>query len=143
MQDSIVRVLVIDDYELFRTFLCATLQARTMFEVVGVASDGVEAVQLALTLRPDLILLDLGLPKLNGIEAAHRILALVPTAKILFVSQMNDPDVVAAALDSGGKGYVYKQKANTDLLPAIEAVLDGEGFLSLTLCADDESSLPS
>jgi DNA-binding NarL/FixJ family response regulator len=56
---------------------------------------------------------------------------------------MNDPDVVAAALDSGGKGYVYKQKANTDLLPAIEAVLEGEGFLSLTLCADDESSLPS
>jgi len=141
MQDSIVRVLVVDDYELFRTFLCATLQARRMFEVVGVASDGVEAVQLALMLKPDLILLDLGLPKLNGIEAAHRILALVPTAKILFISQMNDPDVVAAALDSGGKGYVYKQNANKELLPAIEAVLDGEGYLSMALCADNESSL--
>ena len=141
MQDSIVRVLVVDDYELFRTFLCATLQARTMFEVVGVASDGVEAVQLALMLKPDLILLDLGLPKLNGIEAAHRILAMVPTAKILFISQMNDPDVVAAALDSGGKGYVYKQNANTELLPAIEAVLEGEGYLSVALCADKESSL--
>src|SRR5206468_8545573 len=102
-----------------------------MFEVVGVASDGVEAVQLALMLKPDLILLDLGLPKLNGIEAAHRILAMVPTAKILFISQMNDPEVVAAALDSGGKGYVYKQNANTELLPAIEAVLDGEGYLSM------------
>ena len=141
MQDSIVRVLVVDDYELFRTFLCATLQARRMFEVVGVASDGVEAVQLALMLKPDLILLDLGLPKLNGIEAAHRILAMVPTAKILFISQMNDPEVVAAALDSGGKGYVYKQNANTELLPAIEAVLDGEGYLSMALCADNESSL--
>ncbi len=92
-----------------------------------------EAVQKARDLKPDLILLDIGLPKLNGIEAAHRLLQFVPAAKVLFISQNNDADVIAAALSDGAKGYVWKESANADLLPAIEAVLRGDRFLSSQL----------
>ncbi len=80
-----------------------------------------------------MILLDIGLPKLNGIEAAHRLLQFVPAAKVLFISQNNDADVIAAALSDGAKGYVWKESANADLLPAIEAVLRGDRFLSSQL----------
>jgi DNA-binding NarL/FixJ family response regulator len=99
-------------------------------QILGEASDGLEAVQKAEELQPDLILLDIGLPKLNGIEAAHRISQLVPRAKILFVSHDNDAELVAGALGNGAKGYVQKQNANKELLPAIEAVLGGGRFIS-------------
>ena len=127
---AIVRILVVDDYEPFRRFVCATLAAET-----GIAGDWrgrrrIQAVQKAEELQPDLILLDIGLPKLNGIEAAHRISRLVPAAKILFVSQENDTDVVAAALSNGAKGYVRKQNASSELLSAVEAVLQGDRFVS-------------
>jgi len=125
-----VRVLLVDDYEPFRRFVCATLQARSELKVIGEASDGLEAVQKAEELHPDLILLDVELPTLNGIEAAHRISRLIPVAKILFVTQYNDVDVVAAALSNGAKGYVWKQSAWADLLPAVEAVLRGEHYTS-------------
>jgi DNA-binding NarL/FixJ family response regulator len=125
-----VRVLVVDDYEPFRRFLCETLEARPELQVIGEASDGFQAVQKADELQPDLILLDIGLPKLNGIEAAHRISRLVPSAKILFISQESDTDVVAAALSNGAKGYLRKQNANSELLSAVEAVLQGDRFVS-------------
>jgi DNA-binding NarL/FixJ family response regulator len=98
-----VRVLLVDDYEPFRRFVRATLQARPELEIIGEASDGLEAVQKAKELQPDLILLDVGLPKLNGIEVAHRISSLVQSAIILFVSQQDDADVVRAALSNGQK----------------------------------------
>jgi DNA-binding NarL/FixJ family response regulator len=87
----------------FRHFLCATLEARPELQVIGEASDDLQAIQKAEESQPDLILLDIGLPTLNGIEAAHRISRLVPAAKILFVSQENDADVVSAALSNGAK----------------------------------------
>ena len=127
---SSVRILVVDDYEPFRRVVCATLAVRPELQVVGEASDGLEAVQKAEELQPDLILLDIGLPTLNGIEAAHRISRLVPAAKILFVSQENDTDVVAAALSNGAKGYLRKQNAKSELLSAVEAVLRGDRFVS-------------
>ena len=132
----VIRTLVVDDYEPFRRFLCAILQGRPELQVIGEASDGLQAVRMAEELQPDLILLDVGLPALNGIEAAHRISGLVPSATILFVSQNNDADVVAAALSNGAKGYVRKVNAKTDLLPAVEAVLRGERFVSRGLRAD-------
>jgi CheY-like chemotaxis protein len=125
----VVRILVVDDYAPFRRFVHATLTSRPELQVVGEASDGLQAVQKAEELQPDLILLDIGLPTLNGIEAAHRITGLVPGATILFVSQNNDADVVAAALSNGAKGYVLKLNANGELLPAVEAVLRGEHFV--------------
>ena len=130
METSFNRVLVVDDYEPFRRFVCATLEARPELQVIGEASDGLQAVQKAEESQPDLILLDIGLPKLNGIEAAHRISRLVPAAKILFVSQENDSDVVAAALSNGAKGYVRKLDANRELLPAVESILRGKDFIS-------------
>ena len=98
--------------------------------VIGEASDGLEAVQKAEELRPDLILIDIGLPKLDGIEAAHRISRLVPSATVLFLSQENDADVVATALSNGARGYVLKLDANGELLPAVESVLRGRRFIS-------------
>lgn len=123
-------VLVVEDYEPFRRFICSTLGKRPELRIVGEASDGLEAVKKAWDLQPNLILLDIGLPGLNGIEAAHRISRLVPGAMILFVSQNGDPEVVAAALSNGAKGYVRKQQANTELLHAVETVLRGDRFVS-------------
>ena len=124
------RVLVVEDNEPFRRFVCSALGKRPELQIVGEASDGLQAVQKAEELQPDLILLDIGLPTLSGIEAACQISRLVPAANVLFVSQNNDADVVTAALSNGAKGYVRKENAKTDLLPAVEAVLRGDRFVS-------------
>ena len=128
--NQVVRVLVVDDHQPFRNFVCSTLQARPELQVVGEASDGLEAVQKAKELQPDLICLDIGMPTLNGIEAAHRISQLVPAAKILFISQGNDEEVVEAVLSNGAKGYVLKLDADRELLLAVESVLRGQRFTS-------------
>jgi len=128
--NQVVRVLVVDDHEPFRNFVGATLQARPELQVIGEASDGLEAVQKAEELRPDLILLDIGLPTLNGIEVSHRISRLVPSASVLFLSQENDADLVATALSNGARGYVLKLDAGQELLLAVESVLRGQRFTS-------------
>ena len=125
-----VRVLVVDDYERFRRFVCSKLEQSPDFQIVGEASDGLEAVQKAEKLQPDLIFLDIGLPELNGIEACHRMCSVVPAAKIIFVTQNNDAETVRAALSNGASGYVLKLDANNELLPAVEAVLQGDRFIS-------------
>ena len=130
-------VLVVEDYEPFRRFICSTLGEKPELQIVGEASDGFDAVQKAEELQPDLILLDIGLPTLSGIEAACRISRLVPAAKVLFVSQNNDAEVVTAALSNGAKGYVRKENAKKDLLPAIEAVLRGDRFVSKGLHTEE------
>lgn len=98
--------------------------------VVSEATDGPEAVQQAERLQPNLILLDVGLPKLNGIEAARRIRNVSPESRILFLSQMSDADVVQEALSLGAQGYVLKSQVGGELRTAVEAVLRGERFLS-------------
>ena|SRR6266576_2177984 len=108
MDRPIVRILVVDDYEPFRHFLCATLQARPDLQVVGEASDGLQAVQSAEELRPDVIFLDIGMPKLNGIEAAPPNIATCSSLKILFISQENNAEGIAAAQSDGAKGYTLK-----------------------------------
>ena len=132
MRDSkpVVRVLLVDDYEPFRRFVREKLKTRSELEVVGEATDGLEAVQKVEELQPDLIVLDIGLPKLNGIEAAHRMSKLVPSTTILFLSQNDDAEIVEAALSNGAKGYVLKLDAERELLPAVGAVLRGERFAS-------------
>jgi CheY-like chemotaxis protein len=106
------------------------LEKRPEFQIIGQASDGLEAIQKAEELQPDLILLDIGLPKLNGMEAAKRIRIVAPHTKILFVSQESDSDVVGEALNVGALGFVHKIRARSDLLPAIEAVHHGRRFVS-------------
>jgi DNA-binding NarL/FixJ family response regulator len=126
------RVLVVDDWEPFRRFVCAELGKRADLQVVGEASDGLEAVQKAVELTPDLILLDIGLPTLNGIEAAQQIRELVPESEIIFLSQESSADVVQAALNLGASGYVVKASAGSQLLPAVETVISGKKFVSNT-----------
>jgi DNA-binding NarL/FixJ family response regulator len=127
---STVRVLVVDDYEAFRRFICSTLEKRSTLQIICEASDGVEAVRRAEELKPDLILLDIGLPELSGLQAAREIRKFAPESKIIFVSQESSPDVVQEALSLGAQGYVAKARAGIDLLPAVEAVLEGRRFVS-------------
>jgi DNA-binding NarL/FixJ family response regulator len=140
---SAVRVFVVEDYAPFRRFVISKLQTRPELQVIGEASDGLEAVHKAEELKPDLILLDIGLPSLNGIETARRISRVLPDAKILFVSQDNDPDIAAVALSGGAKGYVHKFDVTKDLLPAVQAVLRGEHFSSAGIRLCREASLHS
>jgi DNA-binding NarL/FixJ family response regulator len=130
LETPIVRVLVVDDYEPFRRFVCSKLRQKPGFLVVGEASDGLDAVQKAEEQQPDLIVLDLGLPRLNGLEVARRIRKLRPECKILFVSQESSADVAQETLRAGGLGYVVKANAASELVAAVEAVLQGRKFLS-------------
>lgn len=134
-----VRVLVVDDYVPFRRFLLSELGKDLELEIIGEASDGLEAVQKAKELQPDLIVLDIGLPKLNGIEAGKRIHEVVPGAKILFVTQNNDVDVVRAVLSNGASGYVLKPDASKELLQAVKTVLQGDRFVSARVNQGDGS----
>jgi CheY-like chemotaxis protein len=106
-------------------------------QVVGEVSDGLEATQQAKRLQPDLILLDIGLPSLNGIEAARRIHKLVPECKILFLSQESSADVVREALATGARGYVVKTDAGSELVEAVEAVLRTEQFVGRRFSGQD------
>jgi DNA-binding NarL/FixJ family response regulator len=130
---STFRILVVDDYEPWRSFASRTLQKKPELQVISEASDGLEAVQKTQELQPDLIVLDIGLPTVNGIEAARRILQCAPETKILFLSQERSSDIVEEALRVGAGGYVVKSRASTDLLPAVEAVLRGKQFVSAGL----------
>ena len=138
LQKPTIRVLVVDDYEPWRRFVISALEAlekELEFQVVGEASDGSEAVQKAEELQPDLILLDIGLPTLNGIEAAHRICNISPKPKILFISENRSPEIASEALRVGGIGYVIKSSAGSELFPAIRAVLKDDRFVSSALAA--------
>lgn len=128
-----LRILIVDDFEKFRQYLCSVLEQDRRFEIVAQACDGVEAVQKAAELKPDLILLDVGLPKLNGVQAARQMRKVAPLAKILFISQEFSFDVVKAALRSGALGYIQKLTVARELLPGIEAVLAERYFVRGTV----------
>ena|ERR1700758_1193495 len=129
---SLVRVLVVDDFLQFRQFVCSTLCQIGDLQIVGEAADGFEAVRRAVELEPDLIVMDIGLPCLNGIEAARQIRKLVPKSKIIFLSQESSADVIQEALSFGAWGYVVKAKAADELRNAVDAVILGKRFLSST-----------
>jgi DNA-binding NarL/FixJ family response regulator len=137
LEGSATRVLVVDDYEPWRRFVLTTLQKQPELEIVGEVTDGFEAVQKAEQLQPDLILLDIGLPALNGIEAARRIRELSPKSKILFLSENRSWDIAEEALRTGAGGYVVKSDAVGELLSAVEAVLKGKRFVSASLAGND------
>jgi DNA-binding NarL/FixJ family response regulator len=124
---------VVDDFVPWRNYLVAKLGENPALQVVGFASDGPEAVLKAAELRPDLILMDVNLPELSGIQAAARIRGLSPESKILFVSQNLDFDVALSALNAGGFGYVVKSDAESELLTAVEAMMSGKRFVSALL----------
>lgn len=127
-----VRIILVDDFKPWRRFVATLLQENPDWEIICEATDGLEAVQKAEEFHPDLILLDISLPKLNGIEAAASIRKIVPGMKILFVSENRDSDIATAALNTGGHGYLVKSDGATELLVAVETVLSGKRFISST-----------
>jgi len=134
-----IRVLVVDDQARWCQLLSGILCKQPELRIVGRASNGVDAVVSANELQPDLILLDVGLPKLNGLEAARQIGKIAPRSKILFVSENRSPDIVEAALSTGAFGYVLKSDAGSELLPAVRAVIELRSFVSTSVANRDSA----
>lgn len=130
---SLIRILITDDFDAWRRQARLLLQALPGAQVIAEASDGPEAVRAAEELQPDVILLDIGLPKLNGIEAALRIRQVSPASKLVFLSQNNDVDIVRAALSTGALGYVWKTDAQSELTLAVDTVLQAKQFVSSSI----------
>src|SRR6266566_2305080 len=128
-----IRVLVVEDYKPWLRFISSELKKLSNLEPIGEVSDGEEAVQQAQQLQPDLILLDIGLPTINGIEAARRIRELSPKSRILFMSENRSREIAEEAIRTGACGYVVKGAATSELLPAVEAVLQDKRFVSVSL----------
>ena len=137
MATPLVRVFLVEDFEPFRRFVVSILQKQPDLQIICEVSDGLEAVQKAEELQPDLVLLDIGLPNLNGIEAARRICKGSPRSKILFLSENRSLDIAEEALRAGAGGYVVKSDTAAELLPAVEAVLKGKRFVSASLAGND------
>ena len=125
-----VRVLLADDYEPWRRCVSLLLRRHPDWIVIGEVSDGIEAVQKVQELNPDLVLLDLSLPRLNGVETANRIRQTAPDAKIVFVTAYCDSDAIQTVSRNEAEGYVLKWEITRQLLPAVEAVLRGGQFVS-------------
>jgi DNA-binding NarL/FixJ family response regulator len=138
-----LRILVVEDYAPFRLFTCEALQRRRAEFEIFEAADGVEALQKVQELHPDLILLDINLPKLHGFEVAARIGSLAPRAKLLFMSQESSSDIVRHGFVLGAHGYIHKQRAGTDLLAGIDAVCRGERFVSSSVAFSEPTDHPA
>lgn len=125
-----LRVLIADDHQLFRDGLRSLLQRSAGFTVVGEAGDGLEALRLCNELRPDIVLLDISMPGLNGVEATRRIAAEVPHTRVLILSMHADRRFVAETLRAGASGYLLKDSAFPEVVRAIQSAMEGHVFLS-------------
>ena len=125
-----IRILLVDDFESWRQQVSSMLKSGPELRIIAEAGDGMEAVQKAGELKPDLILMDIGLPKLDGVRAASRIRQVAPDAAIIFLTQNSDKDTVRAALQTGARGYVLKTDAGKELLTAVTGSFDRDVFVS-------------
>jgi len=126
-----IRILLVDDHPIVRQGLKTLLEGRAGWEVIGEAADGAEAVEKARDLSPDVMVLDVTMPKMNGLEACRLLRRQVPQLEILFVTQHDSPQMMREALDAGARGYVVKSNAARDLLAAVEAVSQHRVFTAL------------
>lgn len=127
---SVIQILLVDDFVPWQFFVLEMFESDADFKIIGTANDGLEAVQKATEAQPDVILMDISLPKLNGFEAAQHIRILSPGSRILFLTEHRGSDFIEAAFEAGGLGYVLKCAANSDLIAGIRAVLSGQRFVS-------------
>lgn len=130
-----VRTLVVDDHPIMRQGLTAMLTATPDFEVVGQASDGVEAVELAAELRPDLVLMDLRMPRLDGVAATEAVLRDVPTARVVVLTTYESDDAILGAVEAGASGYLLKAAPEEELLAGLRSVVAGQVALAPSMAA--------
>ncbi len=125
-----MRVLLGDDHGIVRRGMKALLEGEPDIQVVGEAADGLEALRMCDDLRPDVAVLDIGMPKLNGVNVAERAIKHNPDLKVLFLSMYADESYVIRALSAGAHGYLLKESTEEDLVPALRSVADGRPFFS-------------
>jgi len=130
LETPLMRILTVEDFAPHRLLVASLLRGRPGLLVVGEVADGLAALEKAQELKPDVILMDIGLPGLNGIEAARRIRELAPHVKIIFVTQESSPEIIEEALHLGACGYVLKSEMETDLVSALCAAMQGRQFVS-------------
>jgi two-component system response regulator NreC len=128
-----IRIAIADDHGVMREGLRLQLQQHEGFEVIGEATDGREAVKLAAELLPDVIIMDIGMPNLNGIEATAQIIKKNPKIGVIFLSVHSDEEYLLRALNAGARGYLLKESAHLDLKRAVESVAQGNSFFSPTI----------
>lgn len=126
-----IRILLVDDHPIVRQGLKTLLEGHSDWEVIGEASDGAEAVDKARDLHPDVMVLDVTMPRMNGLEACRVLRRQAPALEILFVTQHDSPQMMREALEAGARGYVVKSNAARDLLAAVEAVSQHRVFTAL------------
>jgi DNA-binding NarL/FixJ family response regulator len=130
---SVIRILVVDDWPEWQRFLQTKLAAECDFQIVGLANNGLEGVGQAAELQPDVVLMDLNMPVLNGLDATRRIREISPRSRVLFLSENRSDDVIWAAFESGAEGYILKSDSGSDLVAGIQALLENRQFLSSSL----------
>jgi len=130
MHESVVRVLIVDDFTEWRQVIRGIVSGMPQVEIAGEAANGLEAVEKAQQLQPDLILLDIGIPGLNGIEAARQIAKVCPKSKIAFLTENRCYELVEEALQVGASGYILKSHFDSELISGVAAMLKGKQFVS-------------
>ena len=130
---SVIKILVVDDFAPWHCFVQTVFETEPDLKISAAATNGLEAIHRVKDCQPDLVLMDLCMPSMNGLECVRQIRAVSPCSKVLFVSGHGDPELIRAALEAGASGYVLKTDSVNDLISGVRAVLEGREFVSRSL----------